>query len=375
MKKQPLDYRSSGVDNVGEESALKAIGDRVRRTFAFAGGPGEAGAVHLDLGYFANVIEIGGGQGLAVSTDGVGTKLLVAELLEKYDTVGIDCVAMNVNDVLCVGARPITLLDYIAVERADAGMLAAVMDGLVAGAEQAGVSIAGGELAQVAELIRGIRPGSGFDVVGTAIGLVPLDRVILGDGIEDGDAVIGLASSGIHSNGLTLARKALFEAAGFEPTQYHEDLGRSIGEELLEPTRIYVRPVLQLLETVPGVKALAHITGDGLLNLLRVRSEVGFEITDLPDPQPIFSMIQESMIQEAGRVTDAEMYRVFNMGVGFCIVTEGAAADSALAALRNAGAEDAWIIGRARADRPRELLLPKRRLVGTRKHGFRKGQD
>lgn len=370
MNKQPLDYRSSGVDNVGEQSALKAIGDRVRRTFAFAGAPGEVGAVHLDLGYFANVIEIGGGQGLAVSTDGVGTKLLVAELLEKYDTVGIDCVAMNVNDVLCVGARPITILDYIAVERADAGMLSAVMDGLVAGAEQAGVSIAGGELAQVAELIRGIRPGSGFDVVATAIGIVPLDRVILGDGIEDGDAVIGLASSGIHSNGLTLARKALFEAAGFEPSQHHEDLGRSVGEELLEPTRIYVRPVLQLIETVPGVKALAHITGDGLLNLLRVRSEVGFEITDPPAPQPIFRLIQE-----AGRVTDAEMHRVFNMGVGFCVVTAGEAADSALAALRNAGAEDAWIIGRARADRPRELLVPERGLVGTRKHGFREDQD
>lgn len=362
----PLDYRTAGVDNIGEASALSAIGQRVRRTFGFAGGPGQPGAVHLDLGYFANVIELGGGQGLAVSTDGVGTKLLVAELMEKYDTVGIDCVAMNVNDVLCVGARPIALLDYIAVERADAAMLAAVMEGLVDGAQQAGVSIPGGELAQVAELIRGIRPGSGFDVVGTAIGLVPLERLILGDGIEDGDAVIGLASSGIHSNGLTLARKALFEAAGLEPGQHHEDLGRSVGAELLEPTRIYVRPVLQLLETVPGVKALAHITGDGLLNLLRVRSNVGFEITDPPAPQPIFRLIQD-----AGRVSDAEMYRVFNMGVGFCIVTSADDADAALAALHAAGAGDARVIGRARADRPGEILIPERGLGGTREHGFR----
>lgn len=367
MSEPHLDYRGAGVDDRSEADALSAIGERVRRTFAFAGRPGETGAVHLDLGYFANVIEIGGGQGLAVSTDGVGTKLLVAEMLEKYDTVGIDCVAMNVNDVLCVGARPLTLLDYIAVERADAGMLAALMDGLVRGAEEAGVSIAGGELAQVAELIRGYRPGSGFDLVGTAIGLVPLDRLIVGEGIEDGDAVIGLGSTGIHSNGLTLARRALFEAAGYSHDAHHDDLGRSVGEELLEPTRIYVRPVLALLQATDGVKALAHITGDGLLNLLRVRSEVGFTIDDPPEPQPIFRLIQR-----AGQVSDAEMYRVFNMGVGFCIVVAANRADGAVTALHDAGAEDARVIGYARSDRPGEILIPQRRLVGSRAQGFRR---
>ncbi len=360
-----LDYRIAGVDSVGEADALGALTDRIRRTFTYAGVRGTPGAVVLDLGYFANVIEIGGGQGLAVSTDGVGTKLLVAEMMEKYDTVGIDCVAMNVNDVLCVGARPITLLDYIAVERTDARMLGQIADGFVRGAEEARISIAGGELAQVAEMLRGVRPGSGFDIVGTAVGLVPLDRVIVGAGLGDGDVVIGLASTGIHSNGLTLARKALFDTAGYAIDARPDSLDRSLGEELLEPTRIYVRPVLALLEAVAEVKALAHITGDGLLNLLRVQSHVGFEMTELPEPQPIFSLIQQ-----AGQVDESEMYRVFNMGVGFAIVVAGAAADRALAVLHRAGASDARIIGRVKSGEPGKLRIPARGLLGTRDEGF-----
>ncbi len=272
---------------------------------------------------------------------------------------------MNVNDVLCVGARPITLLDYIAVERTDARVLGAIAEGLVRGAQEARVSIAGGELAQVAEMIRGVRPGSGFDIVGTAVGLVPLDRILVGEGLADGDLVIGLASTGIHSNGLTLARRALLDAAGYALDRRLDDLGRSLGEELLEPTRIYVRPVLALLETVAEVKALAHITGDGLLNLLRVKSDVGFELTDLPEPPPIFALIQQ-----AGQVDEAEMYRVFNMGVGYAAVVERGAADRALEALRGAGAPDARIIGRVRADEPGKLMLPALGLVGTRATGF-----
>ncbi len=358
-----MDYRSAGVDDVGEEAALWALGERVRGTFGLAGAKGEVGGVHLDLGHFANVVEVAPGLGIAVSTDGVGTKLLVAEMLETYDTVGIDCVAMNVNDVLCVGARPITMLDYIAVERADPEVLTPVADGLVRGAREAGVSIAGGELAQVAELIRGVRPGQGFDIVGTAIGVVQLDRIIVGAGLEDGDLVIGLHSSGIHSNGLTLARKALFEVAGLKLDGLHEELGRTVGAELLEPTRIYVRPVLALLEAlepVREVKALAHITGDGLLNLLRVESEVGFEIDDLTEPPAVFRAIRK-----AGNVADAEMYRVFNMGIGFCAVVPEAAADRALETLAEGGAPDARVIGRVRADRPGEVVLPGPGLVGA----------
>jgi phosphoribosylformylglycinamidine cyclo-ligase len=360
-----MDYRSAGVDDVGEESGLKGLAERVRRTFSFAGAPGEPGAVRLDLGYYANVIEIAPNLGMAISTDGVGTKLLVAEMLEVYDTVGIDCIAMNVNDILCVGARPLTMVDYIAVERADDHVLTAIADGLCRGAEQAGISIAGGELAQVAEMIRGVRPGSGFDIVGTAVGLVPLDRIILGDDLADGDVVLGLASSGIHSNGLTLARKALFENAGYRPDQYLDDLERSVGEELLEPTRIYVRPVLALLEAVDAVKALIHITGDGFLNLLRVKSDVGFEITDLPEPPVIFELIRE-----AGRVDEGEMFRVFNMGVGFAVIVGEEAADRTLETLKAAGAPDARIIGRVTGTEAGSVRIPSRGLAGRRKEGF-----
>jgi len=355
------------VDNIGEADALAALAQRVRRSFSFAGQSGQPGAVCLDLGYFANVVEIGNGLGIAVSTDGVGTKLLIAEMLEKYDTVGIDCVAMNVNDVLCVGARPLTLLDYIAVERVDAAVLAAIADGLLRGAEQAQVSIAGGELAQVREMVRGVRPGSGFDIVGTAVGLVPLDRIIVGEGLADDDVVIGLASTGIHSNGLTLARKALFEKAGYAPDQHVDELGRSVGAELLEPTRIYVRPVLALLDAAVGIKALAHITGDGLLNLLRVKSDVGFEISDLPETPAIFNLIQKS-----GGIDDAEMYRVFNMGVGFAIVVERGAADTALQTLHESGAKDARFIGHVSSKLAGTLRVPGRRLIGTKEGGFAK---
>lgn len=365
MNDRGMDYRSAGVDDVGEESGLKGLAERVRRTFSFAGGPGSPGAVCLDLGHFANVIEIAPNLGLAISTDGVGTKLLVAELLEVYDTVGIDCIAMNVNDILCVGARPITMVDYIAVERADDRILTAIADGLCRGAEQAGISIAGGELAQVAEMIRGVRPGSGFDIVGTAVGTVPLNRIIVGAGLEAGDVVLGLTSSGVHSNGLTLARKALFEAAGYRPDQHLDELGRSVGEELLEPTRIYVRPVLALLDALEAVKALIHITGDGFLNLLRVESAVGFEITDLPEPPAIFELIRA-----AGRVNEGEMFRVFNMGVGFAVVVSEGDVERALGALRAAGAPDAQVIGRVTATDAGSVRILDRGLVGRKKQGF-----
>jgi phosphoribosylformylglycinamidine cyclo-ligase len=214
-------------------------------------------------------------------------------------------------------------------------------------------------------MVRGVRPGSGFDIVGTAVGLVPLDRIIVGEGLADGDVVLGLASSGIHSNGLTLARKTLFEKVGYKPDQHLDEIGRGIGEELLEPTRIYVRPILALLESVDEVKALIHVTGDGFLNLLRVGSPVGFEITDLPDPPVIFDLIRE-----AGGVDEGEMFRVFNMGVGFAVVVSEHAADDALETLRGGGAPDARIIGRVSGTEAGRVRIPDRGLVGTRKDGF-----
>ena len=301
----------------------------------------------LGSGHYAAVMRLAGNTGLALSTDGVGTKLIVAEQLGRFDTVGIDCIAMNVNDIVCVGADPIAVLDYIAVEEARDSVLAAIGAGLKAGAEDAGVEIPGGELAVVPELIRGHPSPTGIDLVGMCVGLVELDRIVTGATIEPGDAIIGLPASGVHSNGLTLARRALpdlHEAPG-------ELGGLSVGDALLEPTVIYVRAVRELLASGLEVRGLAHITGDGLLNLLRLGADVGYRV-DAPLPVlPIFALIAA----RAGAGA-AEMHEVFNMGCGFCCVvgTEHARAAVDLLSERHPGAA---VIGEI-TDRAGRVELP-----------------
>ncbi|HYZ70622.1 MAG TPA: phosphoribosylformylglycinamidine cyclo-ligase, partial [Thermoleophilaceae bacterium] len=311
--------------------------------------------------HYANVLRLDERTGLALSTDGVGTKLIVAEQLGRFDTVGIDCVAMNVNDLICVGAEPLALLDYIAVEEADPDILTAVARGLRAGAEAAGVEIPGGELAQVPELVRGHPSPRGFDLVGTCAGVVALDRVVTGAAIVPGDAVIGLPASGVHSNGLTLARRALPDLDE-APSELG---GRTVGDELLQPTEIYVRAVLALLE-VPEVEVhgLAHITGDGLLNLARLEAEVGYRI-DAPLPQPpVFGLIADR-----GGVEAAELFEVFNMGCGFCAVVPPAAADAAVELLDSHHPGSA-VIGSV-TDDSGVVELPSDGLRGERGSGFR----
>ena len=234
-------YRESGVDTAEADAGLGHIIARVQQTWPLAG----LGRVVLPIGYFANVIELDG-SGLALCTDGVGSKTMIADMLGKYDTIGIDCVAMNVNDMICVGARPLSLLDYIAVERTDAAMLDAIGAGLCEGARAAGVSISGGETAQLVDIVRG------FDLVGMAVGRVALDRVIDGGKVRPGDAVIGVRSNGVHSNGLSLARRAFFEGNRYGPAHRFEELGTGIGEELLRPTAIYVPEAMEIIETVAG---------------------------------------------------------------------------------------------------------------------------
>src|SRR5579884_2170844 len=287
-RRAPATYAGAGVDTTAAGHALAGLLRWVAET-----GSNRPGSIRLPNGYFAAVLAISPNLGLAISTDGVGTKLLVAEQLQKYDTVGIDCVAMNVNDVLCVGAEPVALVDYLAVEGADAQLLEAVGRGLHEGARQARVTIPGGELAIVPELIRGQGHGPAFDLVGTAVGTVALDRLLDGSTIADGDVVVGLASSGIHSNGLTLARRVLVGDDPRRLAEYVPELGRTLGEELLEPTRIYVQPVLAMLRADLPLRALAHITGDGLLNLTRVAAPVSFVLDHLPEDIPaIFRLIQ-----------------------------------------------------------------------------------
>jgi phosphoribosylformylglycinamidine cyclo-ligase len=278
------------------------------------------------------VIRLDQRTGLALSTDGVGTKLLVAEQLGRFHTIGIDCVAMNVNDVICVGAEPLAMLDYIAVDRADPDVCEEIGRGLARGAELAGIEIPGGELAQLGEMIRG------FDIVGACFGTVGLDAIIDGSQIRPGDPIIGLPSSGLHSNGYTLARRTL-DGIPLSDAQ----LGRPLGELLLEPTEIYVEPVLALLRSGVDVRGLAHITSGGLGNLLRFPAEVGYEIDDPLPPQPIFGLIRDR-----GPVSEEEMYEVFNMGCGFCCVVAAGQEEEALELLRGRYPE-ARRIGQARA--------------------------
>jgi phosphoribosylformylglycinamidine cyclo-ligase len=355
---QPLSYRVSGVlDNA--QLGLSALLKWVNATSQFrATGVGRR---VVDVGFFASVVAITDTLGLALCTDGVGSKVLVAEMLDRWDTIGIDCVAMNVNDAICVGAEPVSFLDYIAIEGATPERLEQIARGLYRGAELAGVSIVGGEISQIPEIIKGHRPGSGLDLVGMCAGIVPLDRVILGQHVAPGDVVVGVHSSGVHSNGFTLARKALFETGGLAPDQHMSELGATVGEELLRPTDIYVRPVMELLNVrrLP-VRALVNITGDGLLNLTRIQAAVGFRLDALPEPQPIFGLIQR-----LGRVPDSEMYRVFNMGIGFCIVVpDDAGVIRAVTETFASHRLAASVIGRVVADDRRRVFLPKQGLTG-----------
>ena len=280
-------------------------------------------------GHYASVIKIAPNLGVALATDSVGSKVIVAEQAQRFSTIGIDCVAMNVNDLICVGAEPLALLDYIAVESADAGLLAELAEGLRAGAEDAGVEIPGGEVCQLPEVIRGHPSPYGFDLVGSAFGTVALDAIIDGRACAPGDALIGLPASGVHSNGLTLARRVLLEDGDLSLDARPAELGgASVADVLLEPTVIYVRAVLDLVRSDIAVHGLAHITGGGLLNLLRLGEDVGFEITEPLPVLPVFSLIAE-----LGDVPAAEMWEVFNMGCGFCAVVPAADADRAVALL------------------------------------------
>jgi phosphoribosylformylglycinamidine cyclo-ligase len=296
-------YKEAGVQTLADGTSMKGLLHWVDKTFAFRS-PGEPGHVLLPIGFFANIIHIGNDLGLAVSTDGVGTKLLIAEQLQKYDTIGIDCVAMNVNDLICVGAEPISFLDYIAVAEYDTTMIEQIAFGLHEGCKQARISIPGGEIAQVKDLLHSSK--NAFDIVGTAIGTVQKDRIITGKNIATGDVMIGFPSSGLHSNGFTLARKVLLDTSSHPST--------NLLMELLTPTTIYVETAMLLLQHFT-VKGFANITGDGLLNILRLDSSVEY-IVDNPLPVPsIFHTIQKT-----GTIPPEEMYKDFNMGLGFVAI-------------------------------------------------------
>ena len=329
-----LTYRKAGVDIDEADRFIARIKPMVKST----GRPEVMGTIGGFSGLFAPKLKGMKKPVLVSSTDGVGTKLLVAEALKKYDTVGIDLVAMSVDDVVVLGAEPLFFLDYIAVDRLDSGVLAEVMKGIVKGCREAGCALLGGETAELPGLYA---PGK-WDLAGFCVGLVDAPKIIDGRTCRPGDKVIGLASSGLHSNGFSLARKAFSE----------KELKGKYGRELLRPTRIYTRPILEVLKKI-RIKSMAHITGGGFYdNIPRVIPE-GLRVVirrgswSIP---PIFKTIREK-----GGIGDSEMFRTFNMGVGMALVTAEADADLTIALFAKLGLK-AWAIGDIERGK-REVIL------------------
>jgi phosphoribosylformylglycinamidine cyclo-ligase len=310
-----LSYGKTGVRS--QEAALGAVARHLGPTLCNA-------EVLAGLGHYAAVLKLSDGLALALCTDGVGSKTVVASALGRFETIGFDCVAMNVNDLLCVGARPLAMVDYLAVGTLDEGRADAVLRGLGAAASEAGIAIPGGEIAQLPDVIGSGDP-AGFDLVGAAVGTLHPDELITGEAVAPGDALVGIWSSGIHANGLTLARRALLDQGGLRLDDHIDPLARTLGAELLEPTAVYIRPVVSLWDAGIATHGLAHITGDGLRNLCRLSPAVGYAIDDLPEPPAVFSLIAE-----LGSISPAEMYAVFNMGIGFVAVVADGDADAAV---------------------------------------------
>ncbi len=306
-------YAEAGVSQRDADSAVEALVRSLKLIDT-----GKPSRVVPLPNHYASVLRIDDRNGIAFGTDGVGTKMLVAERIGDFTTIGIDCIAMNVNDLICVGAEPIAMLDFILCRSADPEVCAEIGAGLRKGAERAGIEIPGGEIAQVGELVTGI------ELSGSAIGLVELDAIVDGGRAEPGDVLIGLPSSGLHSNGYTLARRALRQLPLDD-----DRLGRPLGEVILAPTEIYVPAIGELLGSAIDVRGLAHITGDGLNNLTRLAAPVGYEITDPLAVPPVFDLIAE-----LGEVSEDEMYEVFNMGCGFVCVIAADDEDAAMQLLR-----------------------------------------
>ncbi|WP_440952890.1 phosphoribosylformylglycinamidine cyclo-ligase [Methanococcoides sp. FTZ1] len=299
MSEKHLTYADSGVDIEKEESTIKALTGGM--TYRREG----LGAPLTDIGHYAGLIDFGE-YALAMATDGVGSKVLIANEMKRWNTVGIDCIAMNVNDLLAIGAEPISFVDYLALEEHTDDFARQIGEGLTKGAEISRMTIVGGETATLPEIV------NGFDLAGTCLGMVKKDEIITGERVQLGDVLVGIPSSGVHSNGYTLVRKIVDQSGYSYHDRFPYNTETTIGDELLIPTRIYME-VLDVIKEC-DVHGLAHITGSGLLKLRRV-TDLGFDITDPIEPNSIFRFLQEE-----GNVDDLEMYRTFNMGMGFLII-------------------------------------------------------
>jgi phosphoribosylformylglycinamidine cyclo-ligase len=394
----PSTYAAAGVDEEREQNAFaRVMRPWLARTAVRS--PMVTSISGLSSGYFATLMHVPPGPPLALTTDGVGTKILLAREANKWEPVGIDCVANNVNDLICVGAVPLALLDYVAIDRIDEGVLDEIARGLFLGAELAGIAIPGGEIAQIGAMLASTEGGGPMlDLVGTAIGALPARKPrqqgqpgqagqltaagqatataqsgqggqggqqgqawrvpVDGSAVRPGDVVIGLPSSGLHSNGYSLARHALFLKGGMNLYDQVPGTGRRLADALLQPTRVYVKAAESLWAAGITPRGLAHISGGGLLNLARLAADVSYELDAMPAPSEIFTLIAER-----GQIPPATMYATFNMGLGFCVVVAKTDQQVAMAALKEAG-EDPIRVGWVTSRPGRTVSIPAAGLLG-----------
>ncbi|MDR1175085.1 MAG: phosphoribosylformylglycinamidine cyclo-ligase [Treponema sp.] len=325
-------YRDAGVDVTAGYEGVRLFSEKVKKTFT----PGVIG----ELGGFGGLFrpDLSGMKKpvLVSGTDGVGTKLKIAFAMDRHDTVGIDCVAMSVNDIVCSGAKPLFFLDYIALPKSEPEKVAAIVSGVAEGCIQAGCALIGGETAEMP----GLYAEGEYDLAGFAVGIADEEKILDGSSVREGDVLIGLSSSGLHSNGFSLVRKILKENS-IALDSCSGELGAPIGEVLLRPTRIYVNAVISLLKEV-NVRSIAHITGGGFFENIPRAVPENFSIhidRNAVDMPPVFRFLQK-----AGSVPERDMFNVFNMGIGMCILVPREEADRALAILKTAG-EKAAVIG------------------------------
>jgi len=299
-----ITYKKAGVDISEIKKSQRAIGKLIESTHNLQ----KMAKMTHGFGHYAGIVEIPGGKLLATHTDGVGTKVIISNMLKKYDTIGIDCIAMNVNDIICIGATPISFVDYIAANKNDQKIFKQIVSGLVKGAKKSAMPIVGGETAIMSDLISG--KGFGFDLAGMVVGILSKKEMVLGNKIKPKDIIIGIQSSGLHSNGYSLARKALFPK--YSVKDNIKGVG-NLGNALLRPTEIYVKPVLEALKKCK-INGLAHITGGAFTKLLRLK-QIGYHLDNMPKTPALMQLIEDTGVK------NEEMYKTFNMGIGFCIIT------------------------------------------------------
>lgn len=357
-------YVAAGVDEEREQAAFaRVMRPWLARTAVSS--PMVTQVTGLSSGYFATLMHLPPGPPIALTTDGVGTKILLARMAGRYEDIGVDVIANNVNDLVCVGAVPLALLDYLATDRIDEDVLEQLARGMYTGAKEAGIAIPGGEIAQIGAMLADSTGGGPMlDLVGTAVGALPpvsgggWREPLDGSRVTPGDLVIGLPSSGLHSNGYSLARHVLVDQAGMCMDDLVPGTEESLAEALLAPTRVYVRAAEAVWEAAVAPHGMAHISGGGLLNVARLAADVSYRLDALPAPAPLFGLIGT-----AGQVPAATLYATLNMGIGFCLVVSPDDRDATLAALTGAG-ETPLVIGSVLDEPGRAVHLPAQRLTG-----------